>query len=128
MRDRDSGQDIYLIMHETSLIEFTLNAVESRALSMDIGRVTAIHLVIGELRGALPDLMERAFVFLSGKRPLFHGCRLDIKTVPAVLRCRNCGKEYGIEHLYGAECPGCGSPEYEIVSGNELLIDSFDAE
>ena len=95
---------------------------------MKIDRVSAIHLVVGELRGALPELMERAFVFLSGKRPLFHGCRLEITTVPAVLRCRSCGNEYGTGHLYGASCPECGSPEYEIVSGDELLIDSFDAE
>ena len=115
-------------MHETSLIEFTLNAVENKALAMGIDKVTSIHLVIGELRGALPDLMDRAFTFLTDKRPLFHGCSLDIKTVPAVLSCRKCGKTYKADHLYKITCPDCGSPEYDIVSGNELFIDSFDAE
>ena len=69
-------------MHETSLIEFTLNAVEQKAGSLGIGRVACIHLVAGEERGIVEDLMDRAFELLASQRPIFDRCRLDIEIVP----------------------------------------------
>ncbi|MBQ9059616.1 MAG: hydrogenase maturation nickel metallochaperone HypA [Firmicutes bacterium] len=68
-------------MHETSLIEFTLKAVEQKALSMGIDRVQCIHLVIGKERGVVGELMDHAFELLTSRRPLFAGCRLDIESV-----------------------------------------------
>ena len=43
-------------MHETSLIQYTLDAVERRALAMGIRHVKRVYLVVGDLRGALPEI------------------------------------------------------------------------
>ena len=115
-------------MHETSLIQYTLDAVEQKALAMGICHVHSIHLVIGEMRGALPNLMQHAFKILCRSRALFFDAVLDIVECPVVLQCNACKKEYTIVEFHGITCPDCGAPGYMVIQGNELYIDSFEGE
>lgn len=163
-------------MHETSLIKFTLEAVERRARELGIRHVSDIYLVVGELRGAIPEQMQAAFQILtaadqspapasvadqtqlsadaippidelpagaatsretagfasgtSSNTGLFAGTRLSIDYRPILLRCRACGHHFPatLETYPEASCSSCGDPSPEIISGNELLIDSFRGE
>ena len=115
-------------MHETSLIQYTLDAVERRALVMGIRHVKRVCLVVGDLRGALPDLMQYGFKILARSRPLFSDAVLEIESKNVVLRCSRCGREYSVEEFHGVTCPDCGAPDYTVVQGNELYIDSFEGE
>ncbi|MBQ9015197.1 MAG: hydrogenase maturation nickel metallochaperone HypA [Firmicutes bacterium] len=112
------------------MIQFTLDAVERRAKELGICHVSDIRLVIGELRGAVPEQMEIAFHLLTSAdqaRGLFSGARLDIEYRPVLLRCRACGHPFPstLEAYAKAVCPRCESASHEILSGDELLIDSF---
>ena len=115
-------------MHETSLIQYTLDAVERRALVMGICHVKRVYLVVGDMRGALPDLMQYGFRILTRSRPLFSDAVLEIESKNVVLRCSCCGREYSVEEFHGVTCPDCGAPDYTVVQGNELYIDSFEGE
>lgn len=115
-------------MHETSLVQFTLNAVEHRAAGLGITRVKSIQLVTGELRGALPNLMQAAFRTLKRNRPIFEDAVLEMKVTPVILKCRNCGTEYQKEDFHDVRCPKCGITNFEIISGSELYIESFEGE
>lgn len=126
-------------MHETSLIKFTLEAVERRARELGIRHVSDIYLVVGELRGAIPEQMQAAFQILTAadqspapasNTGLFAGTRLSIDYRPILLRCRACGHHFPatLETYPEASCSSCGDPSPEIISGNELLIDSFRGE
>lgn len=115
-------------MHETSLIQYTLDAVERRALVMGIRRVKRVYLVVGDMRGALPDLMQYGFRILTRSRPLFSDAVLEIESRNVVLQCSRCGKEYPVTEFHGVTCPDCGAPDYTVVQGNELYIDSFEGE
>lgn len=115
-------------MHETSLIQYTLDAVERRALVMGICRVKRVYLVVGDMRGALPDLMQYGFRILTRSRPLFSDAVLEIESRNVVLQCSRCGKEYPVTEFHGVTCPDCGAPDYTVVQGNELYIDSFEGE
>lgn len=115
-------------MHETSLMQFTLDAVERKCLQMNIRHVKSIRIVVGDLRGALPDLMQEAFRILTYKRPVFHGAALEIETRPVVLRCASCGGRFTPEAFHAVRCPACGAAEYTVEAGNELYIDSFEGE
>ena len=117
-------------MHETSLIQFTLDAVARKARANGIGHVSEILLIVGELKGAIPDQMEYAFRILTasgGEDGMFQDTKLEIEYRPALLQCRDCGHCFPVtlEILASAECPRCGSSAHQIISGNELLIDSF---
>ena len=120
-------------MHETSLIQFTLDAVAREARTHGIKHVSDILLIVGELKGALPDQMEYAFRILTahgGEDGMFAGTKLEIEYRPALLMCRDCGHSFPVtvETLASAVCPHCGSSAHKIISGNELLIDSFRGE
>ena len=120
-------------MHETSLIQFTLNAVERKACDLGIMHVSDILLIVGELKGAVPDQMDYAFrILTAGEKEdgLFSETKLDIEYRPALLQCSECGCSYPvtIDTLATAACPRCGSIAHQIISGNELTIDSFRGE
>lgn len=65
-------------MHEASLVQFVLNAIEKRALEMGIRQVRTIRLVAGKDRGVVPHLMEQCFCALACRRPLFKDAKLEI--------------------------------------------------
>lgn len=49
---------------------------------MQIRKMQSIRIVVGQMRGALPDLMQYAFQILTRSRPLFEHARLEIDTRP----------------------------------------------
>lgn len=115
-------------MHETSLVQFTLNAVEQRALTSGISHVSKIHLVIGDVRGALSNLMQGAFRHLILHRPLFEGAKLEIETRSVVLQCNVCGKVFDVTDFHDVKCPVCGERFYKMLQGNEMYIEYFEGE
>lgn len=115
-------------MHEMSLVQYAMDAVEQRALGLGIRHVRGVYLVVGEMRGALPDLMEYGFRVLSRSRPLFFGAELHMETRGVEVCCNRCGKRYGVREFHDVSCPDCGGREYTLVQGNELYIDSFEGE
>lgn len=111
-------------MHEASLIEYTLKAVERAALKRNMHRVTEINLIIGKLKVAVPDILQTSFrLMIDGT--MFEGCKLNIQERNVVIRCKDCGRISEIEDLHIDTAPCCGSHNVEILQGNELLIQSF---
>jgi len=53
--------------------------------------------------------------------------RLDVEHVPLTARCRSCNAEFHVVG-YAFSCKRCDSPEIEIVSGRELMIEDIDLE
>ncbi|MBQ9157215.1 MAG: hydrogenase maturation nickel metallochaperone HypA [Eubacterium sp.] len=81
-------------MHETSLIEFTLDAVEKKAKSMNIDRVGEICIVAGRL-AAVPRLLDKAFDIMKYNRPMFEHAKLTVD-------CRE-GEELYIDYFTAEE-------------------------
>ena len=51
--------------------------------------------------------------------------RLDVEEVPEAGTCRRCGEAVTLQGLPFV-CAACGSPDLEITSGRELVIDSLE--
>lgn len=115
-------------MHETSLIRYTLDAVEAQAIRMRLHHVRSIRIVVGDMRGAVPELMQYGFQILCRNRPLFSGAVLEIETREIQLECKQCGRRFHVDDFHAVECPDCGSGGYHLVKGDELYIDSFEGE
>lgn len=112
-------------MHELSLVEYSLNAVERRAAEMNIKRVAEVGLVVGKL-SVVPAAMEKAFAILKTQRPMFEDASLHLEVRNIRLRCRDCGCEFSSSDVFSfSVCPECGSPSHELLAGNELYIDYF---
>ena len=112
-------------MHEMSLIDYALTAVENKAEEMNIEKVAEVGLVIGRL-AALPELMEKAFEVVRTRHPKCADARLHLDMRDIRMRCRKCGCEYESSDAFSeAICPDCGAREHVLLAGDELLVDYF---
>lgn len=124
---KDQGESV---MHEMSMIRFTLDAVEQAAAKAGFSHVSDIRIVTGELRAAVPEQMQLAFRMLTHDQPMFTGACLIVQERPVRLRCADCGQEFmsSLETISEDRCDRCGSSRWEILSGRELYIESFAGE
>jgi len=111
-------------MHEASIIEYTLNAVESAARARGIRRVSEITLVIGKQRIALPEALQHIFSLLTDDT-IFEGATLVIKEKDVIIHCDQCGMDSRLPGLSTGQCPHCGGENVHIIQGNELMIYTF---
>ncbi len=111
-------------MHETSLIDFTLNAIEEKARPMGISKVKEIGLVIGKL-AAVPELMESAFRIMKYSRDMFRQTTLHIDYREISFQCLDCCRSFESNTYARALCPDCGGNHLKLIGGKELFIDYF---
>ena len=84
-------------MHETSLIDYALNAVEARAAQMGIQEVSEVGLVVGKAK-AVPGLMEKAFQIIRLKHPMCREAKLHLDVREIRMQCAACGREFQRAH------------------------------
>jgi len=112
-------------MHETSLIDYALNAVETRAAQMGIQEVSEVGLVVGKAK-AVPGLMEKAFQIIRLKHPMCREAKLHLDVREIRMQCAECGREFEVEDVMGDfRCPECDSGNCHMISGNELMVSYF---
>ncbi len=110
-------------MHEFSIAEAIVRTSEEVIRANGGGKAEKICLRIGELRQVVPDALTFAFDILKADT-LLADALLEWETVPARVRCRQCGKEYHPQDVFW-ECPSCGAVGAEVVAGEELEIVSI---
>ena len=113
-------------MHELPVTEDILRIATEHAERAGARRITAVHLVIGQLAGFVDDSIQFYFDLLA-PGSLAEGARLHIQRVPACLRCRACAAEFEPAELDWT-CPRCGAIAGEVVTGKEFYVDSIEVE
>lgn len=114
-------------MHELSIMEGVLDMVRDSASQNGINRINRLKLVIGSLTMIMPDSLRFAFEVLS-QEGIFREADLEIDTVPALMRCRDCDSESAPEDPYCFICPGCGSNQLDLIKGREMYLDYYEGE
>jgi hydrogenase nickel incorporation protein HypA/HybF len=109
-------------MHEMSIASAVVNTVEKHAAGR---RVSAVTMTAGALRQVVPDSLHFYFEIVS-RGTVCEGARLEVVAVPARVRCPGCGDERELDMPIFL-CPACGSG-CEVVTGNELEVDSIEVE
>ena len=111
-------------MHELSIS----SAIVDTAVKHAGGRqIALVSLTVGALRQVVPDSLDFYFEIVA-RGTLCEGARLEQTLVPAGARCPGCGHEWELEGLPQFRCPGCGAAPAEIVSGDELEVESIELE
>lgn len=113
-------------MHELPLTQSLLDLVLSHLRRAGGGRVTGIHVVLGELSGAMEDSISFYFCLLAKDTPA-EAAALHFRRVPFRLACRDCGTEFapsGLEHV----CPRCESRSVRFAAGDDLRLEAIDVE
>ena len=111
-------------MHELSITQNILNIVNEHAQRAGASRVTAINLTVGELTGFVDDSLHFYFDMLSAGT-LAEGATLKINRIPAMVRCRSCGREFHLEG-YQWTCPQCQTVGGEVLRGREFQVESIE--
>ncbi|MHC4915187.1 MAG: hydrogenase maturation nickel metallochaperone HypA/HybF [Planctomycetota bacterium] len=113
-------------MHELSIAEALVReALHAARTSAPGRRVTEVHVEIGELSGAVPELLTDCYP-LAAEGTALAGSVLRVTGIAALLRCSACGEEFGAGS--GVGCPKCASAEIEMVRGRELRLTSIEVE
>jgi hydrogenase nickel incorporation protein HypA/HybF len=108
-------------MHEFSIA----SAVVDTAVRHAAGRpVTVVSVRCGRLRQVVPDALAFAFELVS-RETLCQGARLEQEQVAARLRCPACARAWEID-LPDFRCPTCASADVEVISGEELEVESIE--
>ena len=111
------------MVHELALSGAIVNTVVKHAEGR---RVSVVSLRVGELRQVVPDTLEFYFEIVA-EGTVCEGARLEQELLPARLRCDACARAWEID-LPVVRCPGCGTGEVEVVSGNEFEVESIEVE
>ena len=113
-------------MHEMSIVEALLEAVQREARVHSDARVLAVHVRVGKLRLVVPETLQFCYEAATRDTSLA-GSQLEIEAVPATARCRECRAEFAVEENW-FECPRCQSVGAELLTGQELDLTSIELE
>ncbi len=109
-------------MHELSITDSILKQSLAEAKKYNAKTIKKINLLVGEATSIVPDCVKFYFDTLK-KTTIAKDAVLVIKKVPLVLRCPKCKTQFKDLDLT-CKCQA----GVEIVSGQELLIESLDIE
>jgi hydrogenase nickel incorporation protein HypA/HybF len=127
-------------MHEWALAEAVIAAASEIARKEGLKEVREVKIKVGELQQIELDILEFA---LSQLKPAkFKHTKFSIEVAKAELKCRVCGRKWffkkekldestaeaihfipEIAHTY-IKCPKCGSPDFEILQGRGVWLES----
>ena len=136
-------------MHEWALAEAVVSTVSKTAREQGFSAVTDIRIKLGQLQQIEADIFKFALKEIMRSRiSLFKCAKIQLQEEKAVLKCKVCGHEWAfadnmgkldhkrseaihfvpeVAHAY-VRCPGCGSPDFEILNGRGVWIDSITGE
>jgi len=121
-------------MHELAIAEAILDAVERHAEGRP---VTVVRVQVGRLRQVVPESLAFYADLAADLRPGCEEAAFEWETVDSALKCRSCGSEWdpapppaheNAELVVRFSCPRCDSGDYEVVSGDDVVVESIDVE
>lgn len=112
-------------MHELSIMQGIFDIVMENAAQHQLTRVKSVRVVVGDLSGVEPDALSFAFDFFANNT-LAKGAEFVINTVPITGKCRRCSEK--LDGFTGLRCQCDGPPDYELLTGRELYVDTITGE
>jgi len=131
-------------MHEWALAEAVIATAIEESQKEGVKEITEIKLKIGELQQMELEIFKFALDELAKEHDeLLTNVKIEMETEPAIFRCRVCGHEWDFDeaglseeegeavhfapevaHAY-VRCPSCKSPDFEVIQGRGVLIQSI---
>jgi hydrogenase nickel incorporation protein HypA/HybF len=131
-------------MHEWALAEAVTSSVQKFAENEDFLVVHEVTIRVGELQNVDLEIFEFALTQL--RTPMLKNTLFQIEVLPTELRCRVCKEQWNpqlnaladdiaesvhfvpeVAHAY-MKCPNCGSPDFEVLSGRGVWLQSIRGE
>ena len=112
-------------MHETAIVEGLMRILREQAARHGVTAIVRVNVKVGRLRAVEPQQLASCFEMFA-EDTVADGAVLAIESMPVRARCKGCGTEFEVPD-YRFECPACGGGEVEVIQGQELYIESFEA-
>jgi hydrogenase nickel incorporation protein HypA/HybF len=128
-------------MHEWALAEAVASTSVRIAEEKGLKEIIELKIKIGELQQIDQEIFE--FALSQHESPMLKNAKFSLETVKAELKCRVCNHKWKfstknldedvsefihfvpeVAHTY-LKCPKCGSPDFEIVTGRGVWLDSI---
>ena len=128
-------------MHEWALAEAVVSAASKIAGERGLGKITLVKIRVGELQQI--DLEVFKFALSQIAERILPEASFEISVEKAEFRCRVCGRTWRfrgeeldpevreaihvipeVAHAF-LRCPRCGSPDFEVVRGRGVWIESI---
>lgn len=113
-------------MHEMGIAQEVLRQALTAAEANRISHIARLQLKLGAFSGVVEDALRFSFEVAS-RDTKAEGAVLEVENVPLTIRCADCGKESAIQPLL-FQCPSCNSRRVDILTGQELSLDSIEGE
>ncbi|MGF1455717.1 MAG: hydrogenase maturation nickel metallochaperone HypA [Alphaproteobacteria bacterium] len=107
-------------MHEMSLAQGVIDAIEAQAARDAFTRATRVVLEVGVLSCVDAHALEFCFGAVS-RDTRAQGAVLEIRTPPGRAHCFGCDGDVLIARR-GEGCPDCGSHRLIVTGGEELKV------
>ena len=110
-------------MHELAVTRNIVDVVVRNAQAQGATRVVRVRLIVGKMRNFERNWAQNYFDRFA-KDTVAEGAQLEIDYVPIVFYCNACGATFQIQMGTGQRmhCTECGSDDYNMITGGELLI------
>ena len=113
-------------MHETAIVTGLIRIIETQAARHGSTHVSKVRLKIGRLCAIEPQQLSSCFeMFAEGT--IAEGAELLIDVIGVRGMCRACSTEFDVPR-FRFECPNCAGNDIKVIQGQELYIESFDAD
>jgi hydrogenase nickel incorporation protein HypA/HybF len=113
-------------VHELAVAQALVEQVDAVIDQHNASAASLIRVRIGPLAGVVPELLASAFpLAAAGSR--MERAVLDLVAAPVKVRCQTCGldTEAAMNRLI---CGACGDWHTQVISGDELLLESVELE
>lgn len=106
-------------MHELTICYHLIQTLQDEVES-NVQSIKKIWLAVGELAGIEIDALQFSFP-IAAKNSIAANAKLIIHSVAGTAWCETCQLDVNIKTSF-APCPRCGSYDYQIQRGKELMI------
>jgi hydrogenase nickel incorporation protein HypA/HybF len=110
-------------MHEMTIAMNIVDIICQKANEEKAVKVNSVELVIGELSGIMIHSLEFCFE-AACKNTIADNAKLYIHKINAKAFCKSCEKDFKMESDF-SPCPICNDFHFEIITGKEFSIKSF---
>ncbi|MDW7773971.1 MAG: hydrogenase maturation nickel metallochaperone HypA [Desulfobulbaceae bacterium] len=115
-------------MHEFSLAQGLYTQLLQLADTHRAARIVKVRVEIGRLSGVVADSFSFGFEILTQENELTRGAILDITQTEAKRTCPDCGYIYPAENAETKLCPQCGSSDFILTGGDDLILTQVEME
>jgi hydrogenase nickel incorporation protein HypA/HybF len=113
-------------VHELAVAQALVEQVDGVIRQHQASSASLIRVRIGPLAGVVPELLASAFPLAAAGHAMEHA-KLDLVAAPIKVRCQTCGEETEAA-MNRLVCGACGDWHTQVISGDELLIESVELE